>query len=595
MPLCTNEKFLEKFNKTPQCKNIKITTKYIDGDHKVGCQCIKCGYEWDAFPYSLLSGNTSCKPCRLEKRKLPYEDKIKNLSNYKCSKIFDFLGEEYINSVCFIKIKCKTCGYEHSVRYQDLPKLQSCIQCTRNNQLTTEEIFLKRFYNENPHAKDIILKSKFINNSTKIDCECKICGYTWSNRPIDLLEHGCRLCSAKERNGKYAIGYEECKKQVHEKFPHIKFVNKVNKKTEMTTFLCTKHNVSFESSVQEILLTKTSGCPECYSERIKERLLCNTDEFKKKLSKLTNSLEIISEYVDSHTPIKVRCVNCGYEYEIPPDRLIQTPTCQNCGDSISYPNKYIRAFMKQVNVDYFEFEYSPTWANNKRYDVYFEKEGKKYIIEMDGQQHYRDCFYGRVENQRKNDKLKNELAENNGITLIRINCMKVHKIKDYMIESKLNEIFDLSKINFDECTQFAFNNLMYLVCNTYKTDKKITVAQLADKFNISKDSVRRYLKAGNDGNLCIYNTEESKERTHNFRKEQYMNSNEINFENGIICVETNQFYKSISYASKILGVHTNAISRCVKNKNFTCKGYHWIKYSELDKSLFNNINFNIVI
>ena len=164
-----------------------------------------------------------------------------------------------------------------------------------------------------------------------------------------------------------------------------------------------------------------------------------------------------------------------------------------------------------------------------------------------------------------------------------------------MIESKLNEIFDLSKINFDECTQFAFNNLMYLVCNTYKTDKKITVAQLADKFNISKDSVRRYLKAGNDGNLCIYNTEESKERTHNFRKEQYMNSNEINFENGIICVETNQFYKSISYASKILGVHTNAISRCVKNKNFTCKGYHWIKYSELDKSLFNNINFNIVI
>ena len=591
MPFCTNEKFLEKFNKTPQCKNIKITTKFIDNEHKIGCECIDCGYEWDAFPYSVLSGRTTCKSCRNIKRRIPFEEKIKDLENYKASEIFYFLEEKYVDSICYFKIKCKACGYEHEVRYQDLRKIQSCIYC---NQLLTEEIFLKRFHNENPHAKDIILKSKFVNGSSKINCECKICGHTWDARPIKLLEHGCRLCSAKERNGKYAKGYEECEKQLNEKFSHIKFVNKVNRKTEKTIFLCTKHNVQFKSSLREILVTKTSGCPQCYTERIKERLLCNTDEFKKKLAKLTNSLEVTSEYVDSHTPINVKCINCGYEFSIPPDRLIQTPTCQNCGDTLSYPNKYLRAFMKQLNVDYCEFDYSPQWANKKRYDCYFEKDGKRYIIEMDGQQHYKNCFYGKVEKQRENDKLKDELAKNNGVVLIRINSMKIHKIKDYILNSELNKIFDLSKINFDECTRFAFNNLMYLVCNEYKNDENITVSQLANKFNISKDSVRRYLKTGNDANICVYNTEESKKRAFKFKKEQYMNNKEFNLKNVIICVETNQVYKSATYASKILNVHVNAITRCLKNKNFTCKGYHWVRYSESNKSLFNNINFDIV-
>ena len=37
-------------------------------------------------------------------------------------------------------------------------------------------------------------------------------------------------------------------------------------------------------------------------------------------------------------------------------------------------------FLNQINID-FNKEYSPKWSDNKRYDFYFEKDGKEYIIE----------------------------------------------------------------------------------------------------------------------------------------------------------------------------------------------------------------------
>ena len=96
------------------------------------------------------------------------------------------------------------------------------------------------------------------------------------------------------------------------------------------------------------------------------------------------------------------------------------------------------------------------------------------------------------------------------------------------------------------------------------------------------------MKTRNDANICVYNAEESKKRAFKFKNEYF------NLKNVIICVETNKVYKNATYASKILNVHTNAITRCLKNKNFTCKGYHWVRYSESNKSLFNNINFDII-
>ena len=43
----------------------------------------------------------------------------------------------------------------------------------------------------------------------------------------------------------------------------------------------------------------------------------------------------------------------------------------------------------------------------------------------------------------------------------------------------------------------------------------------------------------------------------------------------IVEAPSDYYHKSLDERKQILNVHTNAITRCLKNKNFTCKGYHW--------------------
>lgn len=60
--------------------------------------------------------------------------------------------------------------------------------------------------------------------------------------------------------------------------------------------------------------------------------------------------------------------------------------CPYCSDGISYPNKFMHEFFNQVSnqIKNYIIEYSPEWIGRKRYDNYFECNGKKYIVEVDG-------------------------------------------------------------------------------------------------------------------------------------------------------------------------------------------------------------------
>ena len=62
---------------------------------------------------------------------------------------------------------------------------------------------------------------------------------------------------------------------------------------------------------------------------------------------------------------------------------IQGLSCDVCGDGISYPNKFIRNLFKQLKLDV-KYEWRPEWIVPYYYDNYFEYNGNKYIVEMDG-------------------------------------------------------------------------------------------------------------------------------------------------------------------------------------------------------------------
>ena len=133
-----------------------------------------------------------------------------------------------------------------------------------------------------------------------------------------------------------------------------------------------------------------------------------------------------------------------------------------CGDGISYPEKFMFSILEQLNIN-FTTEYSPKWISPKRYDIYFEFNDEKYIIEMDGAFHRKNnTLSGQTKEQTMEiDQYKDIMAQRYGIKVVRIDCEKseLEYIKNSIMHSNLVNIFDFCKINWLTCHEFACSNL----------------------------------------------------------------------------------------------------------------------------------------
>jgi very-short-patch-repair endonuclease len=184
-----------------------------------------------------------------------------------------------------------------------------------------------------------------------------------------------------------------------------------------------------------------------------------------------------------------------------------------CGDKISYPNKFAFEMLKQINI-VFETEYSPDWIGKRRYDFYIPSINK--IIEMDGGWHNKD---NNLSNQTKEeskaiDDYKDEQARLHGIEVIRIDC-EISNIKFIInnILSKLNNVINLSKVNWNKCDKFACSNLVKMACELKKNNSELTtteISKLMNDFNTS--TIVRWLNRGQELGFCKYSGEIEKKK-----------------------------------------------------------------------------------
>lgn len=216
-----------------------------------------------------------------------------------------------------------------------------------------------------------------------------------------------------------------------------------------------------------------------------------------------------------------KCPVCGDEkYE--EGNYINKYKCYNCpNDSLSYPNKFLRAFMKNFNVDNLQYEYRPSWIKPYRYDCYFEFNKQKYIIEMDGGIGHGKLKFNSKEKDTeglKRDKYKDDLAKEHNIEVIRINCDKssVDFIKENILKSRLSEIFDLSKVNWEDCGIWALGNLLVKVCEYYKNvkDEDKNTTNISKIFDLDITTVQKYLRIGTENRLCFYDKELANKMRH---------------------------------------------------------------------------------
>lgn len=201
----TNEEFLlEIKNLNP---TYSILSQYINCDTDVTCHCNIHNIDFNSTPYNLLKGKIGCELCRREKigkkNKRTRDDFIERLFNVNPN--IEVIGE-YIQCKQPIECKCKM----HNEIFYGTPDhlLQGKIGCKQCIQEKYHLSGLKshmQFLNEMKYIHpDIFVLGEYDGAKTRVDVQCRKCGYKWNPVASSLISgFGCPICASS--HGEKAI------------------------------------------------------------------------------------------------------------------------------------------------------------------------------------------------------------------------------------------------------------------------------------------------------------------------------------------------------------------------------------------------------
>lgn len=266
-----------------------------------------------------------------------------------------------------------------------------------------------------------------------------------------------------------------------------------------------------------------------------------------------------------------------------------------CNNKGKYPNKIMFNILEQLNID-FETEYSPNWIKPKRYD--FHIPSLNIIIEMDGQFHKNDNKMNgqTVEESQFIDNEKDRLASEHHIEVIRIDCCygsndRFEYIKQNILnDNRLNELFDLSKIDWEKCNEYALSNLVKFACDLWNSGIHST-GEIGKIMKLHYETICSYLKYGKDVRWCNYTTEKSMEINNEINGLRIKKLNA----KPIICINNEMIFNSITECERVsnnifkIKMNRHLLSSSIKlNKIY--KGFTFKLISDLTESEYKLYN-----
>lgn len=435
--------------------DIEVLSQYTDARSKILCQCKKCGFKWSAMASTVLH-KTGCPKCG-KSLKITHEDFVKRIENIDPNIA---IISTYKNAKSKVLVQCKLCGQMWYMRAGHLLQGHGCKKCKiEENKINySNDIYLTYLVNNFPQISIVSEVPKNIKSDTSVTCICKECNYQWTTKISHFYNshNGCPKCTKKENDQKQKLSYDTVVSRIEKVNPNIEIISDyVNTKQHIT---CRCKNDGYIWQAAPANLMKNRGCPVCSNKVVVDGINDLATTNPEVLEWLQDNNVAKSVCAGSTKKIDIECPNCHYKRRMSVREFMKTTGCSHCKIN-SYPNMFSYALLDQLPVNNIIHEYSPDWANRRRYDNYFEYCGNKYILEMDGGFHYIDNRLSgqTAEESQEIDKYKDDLAFQHNITVIRIECKKSEKnyIFENIKKSMLNELFDLSYIDLDKCDMFA--------------------------------------------------------------------------------------------------------------------------------------------
>lgn len=289
----------------------------------------------------------------------------------------------------------------------------------------THDEFVESVKMINPNIEIV---GEYVNAKTKVLCRCLIDGYEWCATPDSILHGaGCPECGRKKVSKKLKKSNEKFLQEMQAINPNIMILDKyVNDNTKVK---CRCKVDGYEWLSKPNYLLGGHGCHRCSNA---ERY--NTDSFVEKMSIVNSNIEILGEYINSHTKIECRCLLCEHKWSTSPNNLISGKGCPQCNTSKG--EQRIKIFLEENKKEYIlQYTFEDCRNINKLpFDFYLPDYNM--CIEYDGQQHFESInhFGGKEKlNLRQlRDNIKTEYCQRNNIKLLRIPYWEFENIESIL-------------------------------------------------------------------------------------------------------------------------------------------------------------------
>ena len=342
------------------------------------------------------------------------------------------LAEDYKGANEKILIRCKDCGYEwKAIPRSVLNSKHGCSKCKLNQSKheRAKQNFLKKLDTE---------KWEFMqfNSPSDVMVKCKICGNIRHTTSDNILRFGCKRCSSRIQNEPFKLTTEEFitrARKIHsDKYDYSKVVY-INYKTPVI-IICPEHGEFLQTPNKHL---SGHGCPKCAGRN------WNTEDFIKKAREIHGDKYDYSKVKFAKMIEKV-CIVCpehGEFWQSPQVHLYMKCGCPKC--SQSHGERIVSQILNNLGVTYnIQCHIQNPYNSNKFVvDFYLLYNNEQYIIEYNGEQHYRPVnFFGGEERFEKQVARDTDLAKyclENNIHLITLEYF----LTDQEIQEKLSNLF----------------------------------------------------------------------------------------------------------------------------------------------------------
>lgn len=190
----------------------------------------------------------------------------------------------YIRAKEKVLCKCKIDNHEWYAFSGNLLNGQGCPKCwttaLSKSKTKTHEDFIKEMDIKHPSIKVLGI---YISNSTKIQCECKICNHTWCSTPNNLLSagEGCPRCGMLKSTNKRTKTHVSFINDMEILHPEIDVLGKYTNAKNKVLCRCKECNHEWMGIPTNLL--QGQGCPKCNKpkgeNRIESYLIRNTIDY----------------------------------------------------------------------------------------------------------------------------------------------------------------------------------------------------------------------------------------------------------------------------------------------------------------------------